>query len=288
MISGKTQVLGVIGNPVEHTFSPVMHNAALQAMRMDYVYLAFHVHPNFLREAIAGMRALQIRGLNVTVPHKLGVMEWLDEISAEARAIGAVNTIDNRDGLLKGYNTDTFGVMESLRQQGGLKVMPSQVVLLGAGGAARAVLYGLLQQKEVEEVLVLNRTVERAERLACDFDPGGERVKVGALEPVQQARIREAGLLINSTSVGMHPHEGVSPLEDCGSLHAGMLVLDIVYNPLRTRLMEEAEAVEGKALNGLGMLVYQGARSFEIWTGEKPPVEEMMEVAMKRFGWSVK
>ena len=287
MISGKTQILGVIGHPVEHTFSPVMHNAALQAMEMDCVYLAFHVHPDFLRQAIAAMRALKIRGLNVTVPYKQDVMEWIDEISAEARVIGAVNTIDNSGGRLRGYNTDAFGVMESLRRQGGLKEMPPQVVLLGAGGAARAILYGLLRQKEVEEILVLNRTVERAERLACDLDPGGERVRVGALEPGQQERIREAGLLINSTSVGMHPHVGVSPLEDCESLRAGMLVLDIVYNPLRTRLMEEAEAVGGKALNGLGMLVYQGARSFEIWTGEKPPVEEMMEAALKRFGGSV-
>lgn len=287
MISGKTQVLGVIGHPVEHTFSPVMHNAALKAMGMNSVYLAFHVLPEFLREAVAGMRALQVRGLNVTVPHKLGVVEWLDEISAEARAIGAVNTIDNRDGRLKGYNTDAFGAMESLRRQGGLEELPPLVVLLGAGGAARAILYGLLQQNEVEEILVLNRTVEKAEGLARDLDPGGRRVRVGALEPGQQARIRDAGLLINSTSVGMHPHEGVSPLVGRGSLRAGMVVLDIVYNPLRTRLMEEAEAAKGRALNGLGMLVYQGARSFEIWTGKKPPVEVMMEVALQRFGGMV-
>lgn len=284
MISGRTQVLGVIGHPVEHTFSPAMHNAALKALGVDSVYLAFHVLPEFLGEALAGMRALQVRGLNVTVPHKQGVMEWLDEISPEARAIGAVNTIDNRDGRLKGYNTDAFGVMESLRQQAGLEELPPLVVLLGAGGAARAILYGLLRQKEVEEVLVLNRTVEKAEGLACDLDPGGRRVRVGALEPGRQARVRDAGLLINSTSVGMHPHEGVPPLVGRGSLHPGMVVLDIVYNPLRTRLMEEAEAARGRALNGLGMLVYQGARSFEIWTGKKPPVEVMMEVAQRVFG----
>lgn len=284
MISGRTQVLGVIGHPVEHTFSPAMHNAALKALGVDSVYLAFHVLPEFLGEAMAGMRALQVRGLNVTVPHKQGVMEWLDEISPEARAIGAVNTIDNRDGRLKGYNTDAFGVMESLRRQAGLEELPPLVVLLGAGGAARAILYGLLRQKEVEEVLVLNRTVEKAEGLACDLDPGGRRVRIGSLEPGRQARVRDAGLLINSTSVGMHPHEGFPPLVGRGSMHPGMVVLDIVYNPLRTRLMEEAEAARGRALNGLGMLVYQGARSFEIWTGKKPPVEVMMEVAQQVFG----
>lgn len=286
MISGKTQVLGVIGHPVEHTFSPAMHNAALKALGVDSVYLAFHVLPDFLGEAMAGMRALQVRGLNVTVPHKQGVMEWLDEISPEARAIGAVNTIDNRDGRLKGYNTDAFGVMESLRRQAGLEELPPQVVLLGAGGAARAILYGLLRRKEVEEVLLLNRTVEKAEGLACDLDPGGQKVRVGALEQCRQALVGDAGLLINSTLVGMHPHEGVPPLVGRGSLHPGMVVLDIVYNPLRTRLMEEAEAAQGRALNGLGMLVYQGARSFEIWMGKKPPVEVMMEVAQQVFGRS--
>ena len=284
MISGRTQVLGVIGHPVEHSFSPAMHNAALEALGMDSVYLAFHVLPEFLREAMTGMRALQVRGLNVTVPHKQGVMEWLDEISPEARAIGAVNTVDNRDGRLKGYNTDAFGVMESLRRQAGMEELPPRVVLLGAGGAARAILYGLLRQEEVEEVLVLNRTVEKAEGLACDLDPGGKRVRAGALDPGGLAQVRDAGLLINSTSVGMHPHEGVSPLVGRGSLRPGMVVLDIVYNPLRTRLMEEAEAAEGRPLNGLGMLVYQGARSFEIWTGRQPPVEVMMEVARRVFG----
>ena len=191
MISGRTQVLGVIGHPVEHSFSPAMHNAALEALGMDSVYLAFHVLPEFLREAMTGMRALQVRGLNVTVPHKQGVMEWLDEISPEARAIGAVNTVDNRDGRLKGYNTDAFGVMESLRRQAGMEELPPRVVLLGAGGAARAILYGLLRQEEVEEVLVLNRTVEKAEGLACDLDPGGKR---SGQEPWTRAGWRRSGM----------------------------------------------------------------------------------------------
>ena len=153
MISGYTQILGVIGHPVEHTSSPVMHNAALQALGLDYAYVAFHVLPEDLQAALRGMRAFQLRGLNVTVPHKQAVMAELDEISAEARIIGAVNTIANEDGRLCGYNTDGYGFIESLRQEGGLEELPTQVVLLGAGGAARAILYALLQRPEVEKIV---------------------------------------------------------------------------------------------------------------------------------------
>ena len=283
MISGTTRILGVIGHPVEHTSSPAMHNAASEALGLDYVYVSFHVHPGGLRDAIAGMRAFEVKGLNVTVPHKQAVKEWLDEISEEARVIGAVNTIANRNGHLSGYNTDAFGVMESLREQGGLEDLPPRVVLLGAGGAARAILYGLRQRPEVEEILLLNRTVEKAERLAGDLDPEGRKINVSRLNREQSARIRDAGLLINATSVGMHPDQDASPLEESGCLHDGMLVLDIVYNPLRTRLMEQAEAAGARTLNGLGMLAYQGARSFEIWTGKRPPVETMMAAVLQRF-----
>ena len=284
MISGRTQILGVIGHPVEHTSSPVMHNAALQALGLDYAYVAFHVLPEDLQAALRGMRAFQLRGLNVTVPHKQAVMAELDEISAEARIIGAVNTIANEDGRLCGYNTDGYGFIESLRQEGGLEELPAQVVLLGAGGAARAILYALLQRPEVEKIVLLNRTVDRAEALAGDLDPTGVRVEVEGLEEHDGSGIRDAGLLINSTSMGMHPNEHSSPLRNAACLHAELLVLDIVYKPLRTRLMEQAEAVGARVLNGLGMLVFQGARSFEIWTGEKPPVEVMKQAALERFG----
>ena len=162
MISGTTRVLGVIGDPVAHTASPAMHNAALRALNLDYVYAAFRVAPAALPQALAGMRAFGMVGLNVTVPHKQGVMAHLDEISAEAQSIGAVNTIANRDGRLVGYNTDAFGIVQSLKADGGLDPLPSKVALLGAGGAARAVLYALLARDEVEEVLLLNRTVEKA------------------------------------------------------------------------------------------------------------------------------
>ncbi len=279
MISGTTQILGVIGHPVAHTSSPAMHNAAIAALGLDYAYMAFHVEPDCLPQAIAGMRALEIAGLNVTVPHKQAVMECVDEVSPEAVAIGAVNTIANRGGRLVGYNTDAFGFIESLKRDGGMDILPAKVALLGAGGAARAILYALLERSEVECVLLLNRTVEKAEALAADLDRHG-RVEVGAMA---DGRVGDAGLVINSTSVGMHPHEGVSPLVDASVLKADMLVADIVYKPQKTQLMQQAEAVGAKSINGLGMLAWQGARSFEIWTGIVPPVETMVAAALERF-----
>ncbi len=284
MISGKTRVLGVIGHPVEHSSSPAMHNAALQALGLDWVYVAFAVRPAELRAALAGMRALQIRGLNVTVPHKVAVMECLDELSPEAREIGAVNTIHNRDGRLIGHNTDAFGAMESLRQEGGLEQFPPQAALLGAGGAARAVLYGLLQRPEVERITLLNRTPEKGEKLATELDPGGKRVRVGKLDPQSKDQVRDAGLLINATSVGMHPRQGESPLADPSCLRPGMVVLDLVYNPLQTLLLRQAQEAGARPVDGLGMLARQGARAFEIWTGMEPPVEVMRKAALERLG----
>ncbi len=280
MISGTTRVLGVIGDPVAHTASPAMHNAALRALNLNYVYAAFRVAPPTLPQALAGMRAFGIVGLNVTVPHKQAVMAHLDEISTEAQSIGAVNTIANRDGRLVGYNTDAFGIVQSLKADGGLDPLPPKVALLGAGGAARAVLYALLARDEVEEVLLLNRTVEKAAALAADLDSKG-KVRVGSLAETRP--IGDAGLLINATALGMHPRDDVSPLADPSCLHEHMLVADIVYNPLETVLMRQATAAGASAINGLGMLAWQGARSFEIWTGVEPPVEAMIAAALEHF-----
>jgi len=279
LISGTTRVLGVIGHPIAHTSSPAMHNAAIAALGLDYVYTAFHVEPNNVGEAIVGMRALNIVGLNVTVPHKQAVMPYLDEVSEEAQAIGAVNTIAQRDGKLSGYNTDAFGFMESLRRDGRMEQLPTQVVLLGAGGAARAILYALLHCADVERVLLLNRTVEKAEALAADLDKTG-KVEVG---PMTAEGIGEVGLLINSTSVGMSPNADESPLVNPSVLHADMLVADIVYKPAKTKLMQQAEAAGAKSINGLGMLAWQGARAFELWTGTMPPVDKMVAAALEQF-----
>ena len=272
MISGRTGILGVIGHPVTHSGSPAMHNAALAATGLDYVYAAFAVAPEGAPAVGQAMRTLNITGLNVTVPHKQAVMEFLDEVTPEATAIGAVNTIHHLDGRLIGHNTDGYGIRASLREDGGLQQLPPRVVLLGAGGAARAILHALLAAPEVEQGVLLNRTVERAEALAADL-AGGSRVIVGSM--ADTGAVAHAGLLINSTSIGMEPAADQSPLGDGSCLHDGLVVVDIVYKPLQTQLLQQALAAGARSVDGLGMLAHQGARAFEIWTGVAPPVAVM-------------
>jgi len=281
LISGKTGVLGVIGHPVAHSASPAMHNAALAATGLDYAYVPLHVLPAHAAQVPAAMRALGIVGLNVTVPHKQAIMAGLDEISEEAEQIGAVNTVVNRDGRLSGYNTDAHGVIASLQQDGGLDRLPPRVVVLGAGGAARAILFALVQCPDVEHIDLLNRTVSKAQELALGLDPTARKIHVGGIDTAA-ARTAEAGLLINSTAVGMEPHAGVSPLADPTCLHDELIVLDIVYKPLETLLLSQARSAGARCLDGLGMLVHQGARSFEIWTGIKPPIDVMRRAVLEQ------
>ena len=283
MISGKTGVLGVIGHPVGHSASPAMHNAALEATGLDYAYVAFHVLPDSVGDVTTAVRALGITGLNVTVPHKQAIMAGLDEVSEEARAIGAVNTVANRDGKLIGFNTDAHGAIASLRQDGGLDTLPERAVVLGAGGAARAILYALVGCRDVKRIDLLNRTVSKAEELALALDPSAHKIRVGSVDTAA-AHTADAGLLINSTSVGMDPHAGLSPLDDPSCLHDELVVLDIVYKPLETSLLSRARAAGARCIDGLGMLVHQGARAFEIWTGVKPPIEVMRQAVLSREG----
>ncbi len=283
-ISGATTILGVIGHPVAHSFSPAMHNAAIAALGIDFCYVAFHVLPDRVGEALRGMRALGVRGLNVTIPHKVAVMEHLSAISEEAGAVGAVNTIScEPDGRLTGHNTDVYGILTALRVSAGLGRLPARVVVLGAGGAGRAVVYGLGTSPDVERITLLNRTVERAERLAEDMARvTGKRIEAGP--PSEQRRaFRDAGLVVNVTSLGMHPNVDGSPVEDPSALHPGLTVYDTVFNPLETTLMRQARTAGARAFGGLDMLVFQGARSFEIWTGLKPSPEVMKGAVIGRF-----
>ena len=238
-----------------------MHTAALRALNLNYVYAAFRrrsrsLAPSPSRNARLRHGRAECNGAAQAGRHGASRRGF----PPRPRGIGAVNTIANRDGRLVGYNTDAFGIVQSLKADGGLDPLPSKVALLGAGGAARAVLYALLAREEVEEVLLLNRTVEKAAALAGDLDSAG-KVRVGSLAETDP--IGDAGLLINATALGMHPREDVSPLADPSCLHERMLVADIVYNPLETMLMRQAAAAGASAINGLGMLAWQGARSFE-------------------------
>lgn len=282
-IRATTSVLGVIGHPIAHSFSPDMHNAAIDALGIDFCYVAFHVPPDGVGAAMQGLRGLNIRGLNVTIPHKLAVMSHLDRISEEALAVGAVNTISHEDGELIGYNTDVYGMLTALEVA--LRVFPDHCVVLGAGGAARAAVYALGSRAETRTLTVLNRTVARAEALARDMEKiTGKSISVGAMEADTQARaFADAGLVVNTTSLGMHPNVEASPLLDAHAVHADLVLYDTVFNPAETQLMAQFRAGGAPAYGGLDMLVYQGARSFAIWTGIEPPTDVMKQAIAGRF-----
>jgi len=252
---------------------------------LDGCYVAYHVLPDRVGEAIAGVRGFGLLGLNVTIPHKLAVMEHVDRISEEALAVGAVNTIHNENGELTGYNTDVFGVLTAIERVAGITTLPSKCVVLGAGGAARAVTYGLASRPEVETVVLLNRTTERAEALATDMEKiTGKAICPGGMDVEEQrTAFSDAGLVVNTTSLGMYPNVDASPLSDPSVIHPDLVLYDTVFNPLNTVLMGQFQSVGAKAYGGLDMLVFQGARSFELWTGTFPPTDVMKQAVIGRF-----
>ena len=279
---GSTQILGVFGHPVSHSLSPVMHNAAIRALDLDYVYVPFHVPPSDLGKAVEGIRALGIAGVNVTIPHKERIIEYLDEVSENAMRIGSVNTVANRDGRLIGDSTDGPGFLRPAEEAWG--TIGGRALILGAGGSAKAVAFTLAQNGC--EVVIANRTHERAEELA-----EGLRAVFGsniskAIELRGEVIAEEIGgidLLVNTTSVGMSPNTDGIPLPP-QLLHAGLKVYDLVYNPLKTRLIKEAESRGAKTMTGIKMLVYQGALSFEMWTGQRPPIDVMERAVAEALG----
>ena len=281
--SGKTKVCGVIGDPIEHTMSPVIHNAAFRNMGMDYVYLPFRVKKEEVGRAIEGMRALNIRGLNVTIPHKVAVIPFLDELDPLASKIGAVNTIVNDNGVLKGYNTDATGFLRPLLEEG-IEPKGKSVAILGAGGAAKAVSFILAERGA--HIVILNRRQEMdwAEELASRISRAFSR-EVTALELNREnlaGVLEKTDILVNTTSVGMSPDTGKTPV-GADLLRPDLVVYDIVYNPIKTRLRQEAEAAGATVISGLDMLVWQGALAFEKWTGRKAPVNLMKAEAVKQL-----
>lgn len=280
-ITGKTRVCGVIGDPIEHTLSPLMHNAAFEALKLDYVFLAFKVKPAEVGNAIAGMRALNIRGLNVTMPHKSTIMNFLDRIDLSAKIINSVNTILNKESTLFGFNTDGVGALKALRENG-VEPKGRKVLLLGAGGAARAIAYTMA--KEADELAVLNRTVKQARDLAKLLEKtANKKIVAGSLSPSEiQHNIQDSDILINATSMGMKPKADESPVSP-KLLRRNLAVMDIVYNPLETKLAKDAKAAGAQVVSGVEMLIYQGAASFEIWTGKSAPVEVMRKAALKHL-----
>jgi len=275
-------VCGVIGDPIEHTLSPVMHNAAFKHLKLDFVFLAFRVKASELGDAICGMRGLGVHGLNVTMPHKDAVVEYLDEVDSTAKFLGSVNTVLNRDGRLLGFNTDGTGALKALRENGA-SPDGKKVLLLGAGGAAKAIAYALA--KEAGELRVLNRSSEKAEELAGLLSRTfGKKVVGGALSSsAVQRSLRDSDVLVNATSVGMDPNAKQS-LVSPQWLRPDLCVMDIVYSPVETELLKEAKAAGARVIGGAGMLLYQGAASFEVWTGVSAPVEVMRRALLNKLG----
>jgi len=280
-ITGKTRVCGVIGEPIEHTLSPIMHNAAFEALKLDYVFLAFRVKPAEVEDAVNGMRALNIRGLNVTMPHKSTVIKHLDRVDLSAQIINSVNTVLNKENLLFGFNTDGVGALKALKENG-VEPKGRKVLLLGAGGAARAIAYTMA--KEADELAVLNRTVKQAQALAKLLEKSfNKKISTGSLSPSDiQSNLQDSDILINATSVGMKPKAEESPVPP-KLLRSNLAVMDIVYNPLETKLAKDAKAAGARVVSGVEMLIYQGAASFELWTGKSAPVEVMRQAALRHL-----
>jgi len=275
-----TVLFGVIGDPIRHSRSPVMLNRAFKEAGINGAYAAFHVAPDSLEQAIAGARALGFRGLNVTIPHKVEVMPFLDEISEGAKAAGAVNTIVNEAGRLIGYNTDGIGYVRSLKEEAEPDLSGKKIVVLGAGGAARGILWALAQEGPAA-ISVANRTEAKAFELAASFsaDLRISAVSWGALRNA----IEEADIVVNTTSVGMSPNVGETPI-DPDWLKPGTVASDLIYNPLKTAFLARAEERGCRIHGGLGMFIYQGAYAFEYWTGKPAPAAAMREVVLASFG----
>lgn len=275
-INGRTKIVGIIGDPVEHSLSPVMHNAAFKHLNMNFAYIPFHVKPEQLSQAIKGMRALGMIGLNVTVPHKIEVMEYLDEISSAAAAIGAVNTIYIKDNRLIGDNTDGQGFIRALIEDEGITIAGKSVVILGAGGSARAIGYSLLKEG-ISRLIFCNRTISRAEEMARSFQSMSVFVAGMGIEDSRE-EITQTDIIINTTSIGMK--QGDPLLIDPSLIKKGQVVYDIIYSPPETPLLQWAKARGARAINGLGMLVHQGALAFELWTGCPAPIMIMRKAIL--------
>ena len=276
-INSHTTLYGVFGNPISHSKSPLMLNCAFKANGINAVYTAFQIEQGTLKEAIQGIRALKFRGVNVTIPYKVEVMSYLDEIDEGARVIGAVNTIVNENGKLIGYNTDGIGYVRSLCEETGISLQGKRVLLLGAGGAGRGIAYALAKAGAAI-VWVSNRTESKADELVSYISLLTEAKSI-APEAIAGI-IDKVDLVVNNTSLGMHPNINEIPL-DPNLLHDKLVVSDIIYTPMETLFLKEAKARGARTHGGLGMFIYQGAYAFEYWTGQQAPIQAMRQIVLQ-------
>jgi shikimate dehydrogenase len=272
-----TELIALIGHPIKHSYSPFIQNVAFELKNLDYIYLGFDVMPDHLKSVLSGAMSLGLKGLNVTLPHKEKIIPFLEVLSEEASIIGAVNTVVNDHGKLIGYNTDAKGIIETLTPYKN-EIAGSKVSVIGAGGSARAVIYTLIRHFKPGEITILNRTLQRADSLHNYFSVKMRYDSLNTMElfpPENVKTLYDSKLIINTTLLGMSPdfEDSVTGLEE--SFNDQQIVFDLVYNPPKSKLLQIAERQGAKIENGLKMLVTQAAKSFELWTGEEMPVENI-------------
>ncbi|MBI4682116.1 MAG: shikimate dehydrogenase [Nitrospirae bacterium] len=268
-VSGKTKIIGIFGYPIEHTLSPLMHNSAFKTLGLDFCYVPFKVSPEDLQGAVQAIRDLNIHGVNITVPHKENVVPLLDKVNEEASFIGAVNTITNTNGILTGYNTDGRGFISSLLEEG-ISIDGKNIVIIGAGGASRAIGYYLSEKASTLSLLDIDRL--KAGKLVSDLNQ--IRGNVSLIEDIKNAA--KPDIIINATPLGLKPEDPLPFNPDL--ITTGMVICDLVYK--KTGLLKEAEHKGAITINGSGMLLWQGVLAFELWTGVKPPVEIMRDMLL--------
>jgi len=277
-INTETKLIGLLGYPLGHSFSSLMQNAAFEEYSLNKIYIPIEVLPEDLETVVKGISKMNFDGFNITKPYKIDIIKYLDEIDEYAKCIGAVNTVSIKNGVLKGYNTDGIGFLKSYEENTGTKINGRNVFVLGSGGASRAISMTLALNK-ANKIYICNRTYEKAAALSNDInnEVGECSVAVPFLHENMKTAIDDSHILINTTSVGMFPDVDFSPI-DKDLLNEKLTVCDAIYNPKKTKLLQEAEEIGCKTVIGLSMLLYQGTEAFEIWTGKKAPVSLMLKV----------
>ncbi len=273
--NNKTKVIGVIGHPIKHSYSPFIHNVAIELTKLDLIYLSFDVPSSQLKNALNGMIALGILGYNVTIPHKEKIIPYLNFIVDEASVVGAVNTVVNDLGKLTGCNTDVFGVQETLlpyKQD----IADENVTVIGAGGAARAVVYALIRYFRPKKIFILNRTEQKADTLKNHFSSAMKFSAIKTGELFSDSNIdwlTDSKLIVNATPVGMLPLTDDTLITSPKAFVKGQIVFDLIYNPSPSKLLQMASAQGAVTIDGSSMFIHQAAKAFELWTGREMPVE---------------
>ncbi len=277
-IDSNTEIFGLLGYPVRHSLSPVMHNAAFGELGMNAVYLCFEVRPEDLKEAVGGLKALRISGVNITVPHKVEIINLLDGLEDGVKSIGSVNTVKNLEGRLTGFNTDGIGFIKSLREDLSVEPKAKSFFIFGAGGAGRAVSFDLAK-KGASKIYLFDAIKMRAEKLVERLKEQFQSCTISLVPQISPSTFEAVDVIINATPQGMREEDFL--LFDLNFVSSKTAIYDLIYNPKETKLIREAKKRRLKAVNGLGTLLHQGAESFKIWTQKNAPLEVMKKALLK-------